>query len=94
MKFPIIIAIPVIILLILGAAYSQGFFDDSFEKSTPKITETVVEDTPQIVDPDDPNSKCGAGTIFDTETNSCVLENSKCGAGTIFDAETNSCVLG
>ena len=42
-------------------------------------------------------SKCGAGTVFDDATNSCVLEGtqttSKCGTGTVFDDATNSCVL-
>jgi len=47
------------------------------------------------------NSKCGAGTVFDEVSNSCVLggskiaseSNSKCGAGTVFDEVSNSCVL-
>jgi len=49
-----------------------------------------------------PNSKCGAGTIFNPITNSCVLleeqeplpySGSGCGSGTILDRNTNRCVL-
>ena len=53
---------------------------------------------------DETDSPCGPGTIFDSETNSCVLgsatektssdeTDSPCGPGTVFDSETNSCVL-
>ena len=92
-KYPIIIGIPIIVLIVLGAAYSQGAFEGTAEKSkTPSIPEPAAQ-TPQVVDPNDPNSKCGPGTIYDAESNSCVLENSKCGPGTIYDAETNSCIL-
>ena len=42
-------------------------------------------------------SKCGAGTVFDDTTNTCLLEGtqttSKCGAGTVFDDATNTCLL-
>ncbi len=53
--------------------------------------------------PSNNNSKCGAGTVFDSETNSCILgtsktvstdTNSKCGPGTIFDSKSNSCIAG
>ena len=48
------------------------------------------------------DSKCGAGTVFDEASNTCVLEGSKisseskskCGAGTVFDEASNTCVLG
>jgi len=112
LKIPIMIGIPVLILIIIGGAYSQGFFDNAFEKYTSDESiekETDSKDSAdKVILPTEINSKCGAGTIFDTETNSCVLEsgvdskdkvisdsetNSKCGAGTIFDTETNSCVL-
>ena len=52
------------------------------------------------------DSKCGAGTVFDDVSNSCVLEGNvvvgenntaevshKCGAGTVFDEKLGSCVL-
>lgn len=90
-KIPIMIGIPVIILAILGAAYSQGYFDGAFERDEPK--DIIVEPTTSDDEPLDSNSKCGKGTIFDEETNSCVLENSKCGKGTIYDPKTNSCIL-
>jgi len=68
--------------------------------------DNVIETTPVIITISsidlESNSKCGAGTVFDEVSNSCVLEgskisnesNSKCGAGTVFDEGSNSCVLG
>ncbi|WP_428327200.1 zinc-ribbon domain-containing protein [Nitrosopumilus sp.] len=108
-KIPIMIGIPILILAIVGGAYSQGVFDNTFERANiqePKITPKVIE--PVKTDSStETNSKCGEGTVFDAGTNSCVLEsdvsttktdsstetNSKCGEGTVFDAGTNSCVL-
>ena len=90
LKIPIMIGIPVLILLILGVGFSQGFFDNVLER---QILDDSIEN--QI------NLNCDIGTIFDPETNSCILDdpienetNSKCGPGTIFDPETNSCILG
>ncbi|QLH06578.1 zinc-ribbon domain-containing protein [Nitrosopumilus ureiphilus] len=107
LKLPIMIGIPVLILIILGGAYSQGFFDKTFERynSADSKNDDIISNVAESKDPDAlpaaSNSKCGAGTIFDSKTNSCVLDggkspdktNSKCGAGTIFDSKTNSCVL-
>lgn len=109
LKIPIMIGIPVIVLAILGAGYSQGYFDSAFEKyESDDIddadTKTSVETTTTS---GETNSKCGKGTVFDPDTNACVLEsslteekkstsgetNSKCGKGTVFDPETNACVL-
>jgi len=68
--------------------------------------DNVIETTPVIVTiptiNSESDSKCGAGTVFDESSNSCVLEgskiadksDSKCGAGTVFDESSNSCVLG
>ncbi|MDB4342320.1 zinc ribbon domain-containing protein [Nitrosopumilus sp.] len=51
----------------------------------------------EIVDTISFTSKCGAGTVFDDTTNTCILEGtqttSKCGAGTVFDDTTNTCIL-
>ncbi|BDQ31101.1 hypothetical protein NZNM25_01050 [Nitrosopumilus zosterae] len=106
LKLPIIIGIPVLILIVLGGAYSQGFFDNAFErydtadsKKDDLTSKTTIPKEPFVNAVTD--SKCGEGTVFDAETNSCVLDNgispdrvnSKCGEGTVFDAETNSCVL-
>ncbi|MCV0410063.1 zinc ribbon domain-containing protein [Nitrosopumilus sp.] len=106
LKLPIIIGIPVLILIVLGGAYSQGVFDNTFERYdtadskkddlTSKNTIPKGSSVNTVTD-----SKCGKGTVFDVETNSCVLDNgvsqdivnSKCGKGTVFDVETNSCVL-
>ena len=113
LKIPIMIGIPVLILAIIGGAYSQGIFDSAFErydsKEPEKIdTKTNTVDSAEKTVVTETNSKCGTGTIFDPETNSCVLAskkssteredpttetNSKCGTGTVFDPETNSCVL-
>jgi len=112
LKIPIIIGIPVLILIIIGGAYSQGLLDNTFEKYSSEDTIEDVVDSKvsdkETTSPTESNSKCGAGTIFDSESNSCVLDNgsnskdkeilttetnSKCGAGTIFDSESNACVL-
>jgi len=119
LKIPIIIGIPVLILIIIGGAYSQGFFENTFEKySSDDSIDDVIDSKSNVIDskvssneaalPIETNSKCGAGTILDPETNSCILgneidsgdkeilpteTNSKCGAGTILDPETNSCIL-
>jgi len=105
LKLPIMIGIPILILIIIGAAYSQGVFDNSFEKYNSKnddMTSEVANSKNPIIESTESDSKCGAGTVFDSKTNSCVLDNgisenrnkSKCGAGTVFDSKTNSCVLG
>jgi uncharacterized OB-fold protein len=51
----------------------------------------------KIIDTVPFGSKCGAGTVFDDTTNTCLLEGtqptSKCGAGTVFDDTTNTCLL-
>ncbi len=112
LKIPILIGIPVLILIILGGVYSQGYLDSAFESSiAEEPIEEEVETTAsadKVISSGETNSKCGAGTVFDENTNSCVLgsetdskekvissgeTNSKCGAGTVFDENTNSCVL-
>ena len=101
LKFPIIIGIPILILIVLGAAYSQGMFDDTFEN---RVSESKVEPkSSTTATTSETNSKCGPGTVFDEKMNACVLEsrassstsetNSKCGPGTVFDEDSNSCVL-
>ena len=63
-------------------------------------TTPVIETIP--VSDSESDSKCGAGTVFDEVSNSCILEgskiasesDSKCGAGTVFDEVSNSCILG
>jgi len=101
LKIPIIIGIPVLILVIIGGAYSQGFFDNTFERSSNDQISTEIEDEEIFYGEFD--SKCGAGTVLDPETNECRVgsvkpasqgeTNSKCGAGIIFDSESNECVL-
>ncbi len=101
LKIPIIIGIPVLILIILGAGYTQGYFDNTLERSSSEKISTEIEDEEIFYGEYD--SKCGAGTVLDPETNACRVgevkpsdsgeTSSKCGTGTVFDAEINSCVL-
>ena len=100
LKFPIIIGIPIIILIILGVGYSQGYFDSSFD-TTDQVSSKIVDEEIFYGEFD---SKCGAGTVLDPETNACRVgevkptssdeTDSKCGPGTIFDVKSNSCILG
>ena len=101
LKIPILIGIPVLILIILGAAYAGGYFDNTFESSSNPTPDTVIENEEIFYGEYDP--KCGTGTVLDPETNACRLgsvkttstgeTDSKCGPGTVFDSETNSCIL-
>ncbi|KAF6247677.1 hypothetical protein C6990_04335 [Nitrosopumilus sp. b3] len=105
LKIPMIVGIPVLILVIIGGTYGLGYFDNVVEKDNlaePKVIPSKVEQSKETShSPTSSDSKCGPGTIFDSESNSCVLDdgvdsekiNSKCGPGTIFDSESNSCVL-
>ncbi len=102
LKIPILIGIPVLILILLGAIYSLGFFDDVLDSSPDTISPSVIEDEDIFYGEFD--SKCGVGTVLDLETNACrvgiIMESSssetdsKCGPGTIFDSESNSCIVG
>ncbi|MGY5147368.1 MAG: zinc-ribbon domain-containing protein [Candidatus Nitrosopumilus sp. bin_7KS] len=101
LKIPIIVGIPVLILIILGAGYSQGYFDSAFDSSPNTISSPVVEDEDIFYGEFD--SKCGPGTVLDPETNACRVGivktsdssgfDSKCGPGTVFDSKSNSCIL-
>lgn len=102
LKIPIMIGIPVLILIILGGAYSQGYFDNALESSSDTVSTPIIEDEVVFYGEYDP--KCGEGTVLDPDTNACRVgkilntidsdeTNSKCGPGTIFDPDTNSCVL-
>jgi len=85
LKIPIMIGIPVLILIVIGGAFSLGFFDDAFERYTSE------EATGDIIDSKDStiiSKDSGDDSISSTEI------NSKCGTGTIFDPETNSCIIG
>ena len=94
LKIPIIIGIPVLILIILGGAYNQGFFDNSLvEVSNEPIEIESKDSVDKAISPTESNSKCGAGTIFDSKTNSCVLESeidSKNSADKVISTESNS----
>ena len=102
LKIPIIIGIPVLILIILGGGYSLGYFDNVLDSSSDTIPTSVIDDEDIFYGEFD--SKCGAGTVLDPETNTCRVgsvktpssdeSDSKCGPGTVFDSKSNSCVLG
>jgi len=90
----IVVGVLTILIVIGGAVVMSGGFEKTVSPTvddkqlTKEITSIVTSDS---------NSRCGAGTVFDDVTNSCVLEgiqtNSRCGAGTVFDDVTNSCIL-
>ena len=93
----IVIGVLAILAVIGGAVVVNNGFDktvssddDSVQLPTEVINETTESDV-------DTNSKCGAGTVFDDATNTCLLEGtqttSKCGAGTVFDDATNTCMI-
>ena len=90
----IVMGVLVILAIVGGAVVMGGTFDKTISsiedaKSLPKKTTITV--TP------DSTSQCGAGTVFDDATNTCLLEDtqttSQCGAGTVFDDATNTCLL-
>ena len=93
----IVIGVLAILAVIGGTVVVNNGFDktvssddDSVQPPTEVITKTTESDV-------DVNSKCGAGTVFDDATNTCLLEGtqttSKCGAGTVFDDATNTCMI-
>ena len=94
----IVIGVLAILVVIGGAVVVGGGFDkyDSSvdDDSIPALKE-VTSDTK--TSDSQTTSKCGAGTVFDDTTNTCLLEGaqttSKCGAGTVFDDTTNTCLL-
>jgi hypothetical protein len=100
LKIPILVGIPILVLIILGAGYSQGYFDNAFERlPSDDVSTSVIENEDIFYGEYD--SKCGPGTVLDPDTNACRVgivktseSDSKCGPGTIFDSESNSCILG
>ena len=101
LKIPIMVGIPILILIILGAGFSLGCFDNTLDSSSETISTPVMEDEEIFYGVYD--SRCGDGTVLDPETNACVVgkilnlssdePDSKCGPGTVFDTEPNSCIL-
>jgi len=99
LKIPIFVGIPVIILIILGAGYSLGYFDNALDNTSNVKNIAPITDDDVFIGISD--SRCGPGTVLDTETDSCVVgivaenteTNSKCGPGLIYDPDTNSCNL-
>ncbi len=78
LKIPILIGIPVLILVILGVGYNQGFLDNVSERQA--LDDSIgneidsVDSSYEEILPTEINSKCGAGTVFDPDTNSCILD--------------------
>jgi len=91
LKIPIIIGVPVLILIILGAGYSLGYFDNVLDSSSDTISTPIIENEDIFYGESD--SKCGTGTVLDPETNACRVgsvktsssgeSDSKCGTGTV-----------
>ena len=46
----------------------------STSRSNSCVLESEVGDKEKIISSAEANSKCGAGTVFDSDTNSCVLD--------------------
>jgi len=87
-----------ILAVIGGAVVMSGGFEKTVSTSVDDSAQPSKEVTSGITISDlDTNSKCGAGTIFDEATSTCLLEGtvttSKCRAGTIFDEATSICLL-
>lgn len=74
-KIPILVGIPILILIILGAGYTQGYFDTALDSSTSDVVVTPTVIVTDVVSSGETDSKCGPGTVFDSVTNSCVLGN-------------------
>jgi hypothetical protein len=88
LKIPILIGIPVLVLIILGGAYSQGFFDNAFES---RIAEEPIENEVKPIDKvvsTESNSKCGPGTVL--KDGECVLESKASSSDTVTSSETHS----
>ena len=93
----IVMGVLAILAVIGGTVVMNSGFDKTVSSDDESIlppTEVIDETTESDVDI---NSKCGAGTVFDDATNTCLLEGtqptSECGAGTVFDDATNTCLL-
>ncbi len=75
LKIPILIGIPVLILIIIGGAYSQGFFDNTFEKyasddSIEEVVDSKVSED-KTTSSTETHSKCGLGTVL--KDGECVV---------------------
>ena len=93
LKIPIIVGIPILILVILGVGYTQGYFDNFLNGIS------GVDDPSAGID--DRDLGCGLGTKYDSAKDTCILipkkdaaSNSKCGAGTVYDPTSNRCIIG
>lgn len=73
LKIPILVGIPLIVLIIIGAGYAMGSFDGVLEKQPVTDSMNVDESKGMELLPSEINSKCGAGTKFDPVTDSCIL---------------------
>jgi len=99
-KSTLLIVILFGVIIVGGIAMGVKMIGENEIQIGNTIDTTPVIETISVSD-SELNSKCGAGTVFDEVSNSCVLEgskiasesNSKCGAGTVFDEVSNSCVL-
>jgi len=73
LKIPILIGIPVLVLIILGGAYSGGFFDNSLERQVSnEAIESKMDSIDKVISSSETNSKCGPGTIL--KDGECILD--------------------
>ena len=94
----IVVGVLAILVVIGGAVVMSGGFEKTISPSVDDSAQPPKEVTSDTTMSDlDTNSKCGAGTVFDDATSTCLLEGtvttSKCGAGTVFDDATSTCLL-
>ena len=91
------------VIEIMGPLWKQdGFYTVTAQQfDDPKYTASTEVDIKDGTPTTETNSKCGPGTVFDPDVNSCVLTdklspdypNSLCGAGTFYDEQDNACKL-
>ena len=74
-KIPIMIGVPVLVLAVIGIGASQGLFSNVLDYSSDTFDDTTEPATSKENTPTaETNSKCGKGTVFDPDTNSCILD--------------------
>ena len=74
-KIPVMIGVPVLILAVIGGAYSIGYFDNAVERTHSTLEKAPVsttETSKTVTSADTGHSKCGPGTIL--VDGACVLE--------------------
>ena len=64
-----------VIIAIAGVAATSGYFDVEIGSTANSVVKNVETEKSTVEESSaESNSKCGKGTVFDPDTNSCVLE--------------------